>query len=221
MSARVQVDGKFFRLEKSKFYLKGVTYGPFAPNQDGETFASTEQTARDFKQITELGANVVRVYYVPNRWFLDLAAEHQLKVLIDVPWAKHLCFLDSTQSQSEARETVRRAARAGKDHPALFGYSVVNEISAEIVRWSGVERVENFIDELVGEVKTIDPAALCTFSSFPPTESLRPESIDFVSFNVYLHHPKSFDAYLSRLQTLADAKPLILGEFGMDSIREG
>jgi hypothetical protein len=84
-----------------------------------------------------------------------------------------------------------------------------------------VARVEEFIDDLVSEAKSIDPECLCTFTSFPPTEFLRPESVDFVCFNVYLHNQKPFEDYLARLQTLADAKPLVLGEFGMDSIREG
>ena len=215
------MDGKFFRVGAKKFYVKGITYGPFAPNSDGEMFASPAQTARDFQLIRELGANVLRVYYAPPRWLLDLAAECGLRVLVDVPWPKHLCFMDSKQAQDDARRTVREAVLATKGHPAVFAYSVVNEISAEIVRWSGVKRVEKFIDELVAEAKSADPDCLCTFTSFPPTEFLQPESIDFVCFNVYLHHQKSFAGYLARLQTLADAKPLILGEFGMDSIREG
>jgi len=33
---RVRRDGKFFRLGAEKFYVKGVTYGPFAPNESGE-----------------------------------------------------------------------------------------------------------------------------------------------------------------------------------------
>jgi glycosyltransferase involved in cell wall biosynthesis len=218
---RVSVDGKFFRLGAEKFHVKGITYGPFAPNAQGEMFASPEQTARDLKQIGELGANVVRVYHVPPTWFLDLLQQHGLKVLIDIPWAKHLCFLNSPESQEKARRVVRAAVQATRAHPAVFAYSVVNEISADIVRWSGVTRVQKFIDALVAEAKQIDPACLCTFTSFPPTEFLQAESIDFVCFNVYLHHPKPFAGYLDRLQTLADAKPLILGEFGMDSIRDG
>ena len=220
-TGRVSVDGKFFRLGARKFHVKGITYGPFAPNAQGEMFASPEQTARDLKQITELGANVLRLYYVPPRWFLDLAAEQGLKVLIDIPWAKHLCFLDSPQTLREARETVRAAVQATRAHPAVFAYSVVNEISAEIVRWSGVARVQKFINALVAEAKQADPGCLCTFTSFPPTEYLQAESIDFACFNVYLHDPKPFAGYLARLQTLADAKPLVLGEFGMDSIRHG
>jgi glycosyltransferase involved in cell wall biosynthesis len=218
---KVSVDGKFFRLGTRRFHVKGITYGPFAPDAQGETFASPEQTARDFKQIRALEANVLRLYHVPQRWFLDLAAEHELKVLIDIPWAKHLCFLDSKASQAQARQQVRQAVQSGKRHPAVFAYSVVNEISAEIVRWSGVARVQKFIDDLVNEAKSIDPDCLCTFTSFPPTEFLHSDDIDFVCFNVYLHQPQSFEGYLARLQTLADAKPLILGEFGMDSLREG
>jgi len=220
-SDRVSVDGKFFRLGADKFHARGITYGPFAPNAQGEMFASPEQTARDLQQINELGANVVRLYHVPPRWFLDLAAEHGIKVLIDIPWAKHLCFLDAPQSMRAARGAVRDAVRATLGHPAVFAYSVVNEISAEIVRWSGVRRVQKFIDALVAEAKQIDPDCLCTFSSFPPTEFLQSESIDFVCFNVYLHQPKPYAAYLDRLQTLAGEKPLVLGEFGMDSLRHG
>ena len=70
---RVRVDGKFFRLGEKKFYLKGVSYGPFAPDGRGEMYASREQTIRDFRQIQELGANLIRLYELPPRWLLDLA----------------------------------------------------------------------------------------------------------------------------------------------------
>jgi hypothetical protein len=71
---RVKVDGKFFRVGFKKFYVKGITYGPFAPNRNGEMFASPEQTRRDFELINQLGANVLRVYYAPPGWLLDLAS---------------------------------------------------------------------------------------------------------------------------------------------------
>jgi glycosyltransferase involved in cell wall biosynthesis len=220
-SGRVTVDGKFFRLGSRKFFLKGLTYGPFAPDDQGETFGSRERAAGDFAIIRELGANVLRVYYPPPRWFLDLAHERGLRVLVDIPWPKHLCFLDSAEAQEEAREMVRRAVTAAKGHPAVFAFSVVNEIPAGIVRWSGVRRVEAFIDELIDVGRAVDPDCLFTFTNYPPTEFLRPRGIDFVCFNVYLHRPKEFEAYVARLQMLADTRPLVLGEFGMDSWREG
>lgn len=218
---RSTVCGKFFRLGEKKFYLKGVTYGPFKPNADGDFFPSREQAARDFALVNELGANVLRIYNVPPRWLLDLAASKGIKVLIDIPWNKHLCFLDSEKLKNQARTAVREAVQSCARHPAVFAYSVVNEISPDIVRWSGARAVEDFIDELIEVAKGVDPECLCTFANYPPTEFLVPKNIDFYCFNVYLHNQRPFENYLARLQMIADTKPLILGEMGIDSLGEG
>jgi GT2 family glycosyltransferase len=215
------VDGKFFRRGAEKFHAKGVAYGPFAPNERGEHFPTPERTERDFALIRELGANLLRVYNIPPRWLLDLAARVGLLVLIDIPWDKHLCFLDSRTERSAAREAVRQAVSACDRHPAVFAYSVANEIPADIVRWSGERAVSEFIDELVAVARRVDPECLCTFGNFPPTEFLRPQSLDFDCFNVYLHDMEPFKNYLARLQIMAEARPLVLGEFGIDSLREG
>src|SRR5579862_2011135 len=218
---RVSVSGKFFRVGEKKFYVKGLAYGPFAPDSAGSRFASPEQTAKDFVQIRGLGANVVRVYHVPPIWLLDLAEAHDLRLMVDVPWNKHLCFLDSEARREEARQAVRQAVLDCARHPAVFAFSLVNEIPADIVRWSGARSVADFIDDLVQVAKQVDPECLCTFTNYPPTEFLQPQALDFLSFNVYLHQPAAFRNYLAKLQMLAEAKPLLLGELGLDSIREG
>ena len=179
---RISVDGKFFRLGEKKFHVKGLAYGPFAPNAAGLPYAPPEETAVDFARIREANANLLRVYHPPAKWFLDLAAEHKLKVLVDIPWNKHLCFLDSRDDQARAREAVRRAVYACARHPSVFGFSVANEIPPDIVRWSGARAVADFIDELVHVAREVDPECLCTFTNYPPTEFLRPESLDFVCF---------------------------------------
>lgn len=220
-SLRVTLDGKFFRLGRRKFPVKGVAYGPFAPNAAGEPFAEPDRTARDFALIRQLGANLIRVYHAPPVWLLDLALEHELRVFIDVPWNKDQCFLDYHETQREIRDALRQQLRPAIGHKAVFAVSVVNELPADIVRWSGARAVEEFIDSLVDAVKTLDAGTLCTFGNFPPTEFLRPKLTDFACFNVYLHKPRVFENYLARLQMLADNQPLVLGEFGMDSLREG
>lgn len=221
MLQQVTVDGRFFRLNGRKFYPKGVTYGPFAPNGDGEPFGTRERTVRDFEILIDGGINVVRVYHVPPRWFLDLAHSSGLKVLIDVPWNKHLCFLGGERTREEACAMVREAARSCRDHPAVFALSVVNEIPAEIVRWSGARPIERFIDSLVVAAKEEAPNLLCTFGNYPPTEYLQPRRVDFHCFNIYLHERKPLENYLNRLQMLADSKPLMVGEMGVDSLSEG
>lgn len=218
---RICVDGKFFRLAGAKFHPKGVAYGPFAPGPEGAGFPAPERVEGDFRRICELGANLVRVYEPPPRWFLDLAARHGLHVFIDIPWNQQVCFLDSAALREQAREAVRKAVGSTLGHPAVFAYSVANEIPADVVRWSDATAVARFIDELIAEVKRLDPQALCTYSNFPSTEFLAPQALDFLCFNVYLHQRYAFRNYLARLQMLADGKPLLLGETGVDSLREG
>lgn len=217
---RVVLDGKFFRLGEKKFYVKGVAYGPLPPNAQGQPFASPEQTALDLDQIRDLGANVVRVYNIPPRWFLDLAENREMKVLVDIPWNKHLSF-DTQARRNEAKEAVRNAVSACGKHPAVFAFSIANEIPPDIIRWNGAQKAADFIDELIYEARRVDPECLCTYSNYPPTEFLNPRAVDFVTFNVYLHQEPAFKNYLARLQMVADGKPLLLGETGIDSLREG
>lgn len=218
---RVSVDGRFFRVGREKYCLKGVTYGPLVPDSQGSPFATPSRTAEDFERIRQLGANTLRVYTVPPRWWLDLAGERALRVLVDVPWNRQMCFADRPSIRSEACRAVEAAARACSGHPAVLALSVANEIPPDILRWTGVPAAEAFLDHLVGLVKGVDPDRLCTFGNFPPTEYLRPRDVDFVLFNVYLRHLAAFRNYLARLQVLAETKPVVLGEFGFDSLREG
>ena len=160
------------------------------PARAGEPFAGPEQTARDFELIRQLGANLLRVYHAPPRWFLDLAAASRLRLLMDIPWNKHLCFLDSPAARDQARQAVRGAVADCAAHPAVFAYCVVNELPPDIVRWSGARAVEEFLDELVDTAKNADPDCLCTFANYPPTEFLQPSNMDFVCFNVFLHEPR-------------------------------
>ncbi len=218
---RVMTDGKFFRVGAKKFHPKGVTYGPFAPDATGCTFLDPEKTARDFQLLRQLNANCLRVYHVPPRWFLDLAQQHGLKILIECNWSKHTCFLDDKAAVALAKRSVQNVAETVKGHPAVFALTLVNEIPPDIARWSGAQPIARFIDELAALVKRVDPHRLVTFANFPTTEFLQPNGIDFVSFNVYLHEPRPFANYLERLQSIAGEKPLVLTEFGIDSMREG
>src|SRR5687768_11897376 len=68
--ARITVDGKYFQLNGQRWVARGLTYGPFAPNESGEFLPAPSQVAKDFAQIRALGANAVRVYHVPPRWLL-------------------------------------------------------------------------------------------------------------------------------------------------------
>src|SRR5947209_419014 len=145
---RVAVDGLRFRRGDARFRVSGVTYGPFAPGEDGAAFPSAEMVRRDFAQMQHVGINAVRIYHMPPPWLLELAEERGICVLIDVPWSKHVCFLDSRQAQREARHAVRSAVAAGQAFVSILAYSIGNEIPASVVRWHGERRPERFLREL-------------------------------------------------------------------------
>jgi O-antigen biosynthesis protein len=218
---RPSVEGKFLFVGDEKFYIRGVTYGPFRPDESGCEYHTPEQVERDFAQMAENGINSVRVYTVPPRWLLDVAQRHGLRVMIGLPWEQHITFLDNKKLARDIERRVRLGVRASAGHPALLCYTVGNEIPATIVRWFGRHRIEAFLERLYTVVKEEDPEALVTYVNFPTTEYLQLPFVDFVSFNVYLETQEKLDGYLARLQILAGDRPLVMAEIGLDSMRNG
>jgi GT2 family glycosyltransferase len=219
LSAPVRVQAKFFHEGDRKFFIKGTTYGPFAPDAQGEHFGTPDKARADLVLMAEAGINLVRVYYVPPTWFLDALAEHGIRCLISIPWAEHIEFLNQRKIRREIEQTVEKAVETNLGHPAIFGFLIGNEIPSHMVRWLGPRRVTEFLEGLIYLAKRKNPGVLYSYASFPPTEYLLPQNADFFTFNVYLHKQVEFERYLARLQNLAEDRPLILGEFGMDTIR--
>jgi len=220
-ASRVVAAGKYLWLAGEKFYLKGVSYGPFAPNQQGESLPEPCRLKEDFAHIRELGGNTIRVYFPPPEWLLDEAMKSGLRVFIDVPWDKHRCFFEDWDAMARAREQVRSTAYNLGKHPGVIAISVANEFPANIVRFQGRRRVARFVSELIEIAKSEAPNCLTTFVNFPTTEFLEVDHCDFCCFNVYLHDEVAFGKYIDRLQLIAGDKPLILGEYGIDSQRAG
>src|SRR6185437_5925639 len=220
-AAAIEVQGKFFFTGGKKHFVKGVTYGPFAPGADGTQFPTSERLAQDFALMAEMGANTVRVFTVPPVRLLDAAGANGLKVLVGIPWSQHVTFLDNPSVQAEIRRSVLAGVRSCQRHRAVFAYVIGNEIPPDMVRWHGADRVRAFLKELVAAVKEEVPGALVSYANFPSTEYLTIDFTDFLCFNVYLHHEDAFRRYVSRLHNLAVDRPLVLTEFGVDSMREG
>ena len=218
---RPTVRGKFLCLGREKFWVRGISYGTFFVDATGEERFTVETVERDFAQMATNGFNVVRVHTGPPRWLLDVALEHGLRVMVGLNWGEHMAFLDEPGKVEEIEARIRRWIRVCADHPAVFGYSIGNEIPASIVRWHGRRRVERFIERLYRIAKEEDPNALVTYVNYPSTEYLQLPFLDFVSFNVYLESPRSLEDYLARLHSLSDDRPMLLSEIGLDSLRNG
>jgi GT2 family glycosyltransferase len=167
------------------------------------------------------GVTAVRTYVVPPRWLLDTAAANGLRVMVGLAWEQHVAFLDNRRGARDIVRRVRTAVRSCAGHPALLAFAVGNEIPAPVVRWSGPRRVERFLARVARAVRAEDPGALVTYVNYPSTEYLDARFADFLCFNVYLEERERLDAYLARLHSLAGERPLVMGEVGLDSRRNG
>jgi GT2 family glycosyltransferase len=213
--------GKFIFTGDKKLYIRGVTYGPFRPDLNGDKYHNPEVVERDFAQIAANGLNAVRTYTVPPRWLLDAAERHGLCVMVGLPVEREAMFLDDRKRAQSLEEWARAGVRACAGHPAVLCYTIGNEIRSSIVRWHGHRRVERCLERLYRAAKAEDPAGLVTYVNYPSTEYLQLPFIDFVSFNVYLESQERLEAYLARLHNIAGDRPLVMAEIGLDSYRHG
>jgi GT2 family glycosyltransferase len=220
-SARPRVHGKFLFVGHEKLYVRGVTYGTFAPDVHGNEFPDLEFVERDFAQIAANGLNAVRVFTVPPRPLLDAAQRHGLGVMVGLSAERNVGFLVDKKGAPDIEALVRAQVRSCAGHPALLCYAIGNEIPASMVRWLGPDRVERYLQKLFWAAKAEDPDGLVTYANYPSTEYLQLPFLDLVCFNVYLESQERFEAYLARLQNLAGDRPLIMGEIGLDSRRHG
>ena len=221
-SLRPRTQGKFLFVGEEKLYVRGVTYGPFRPSEDGSEYHNPEAVELDFARIAENGLNVVRTYTTPPRWLLDSAQRHDLRVMVGLSWwEQHLASLNEKKRVQSIKEHIRAGVSGCDGHPAVLSYVIGNEIPAPIVRWYGRRRVERFLKELYEIAKAEDPEGLVTYVSYPTTEYLQLPFLDFVSFNVYLEEQQRLEAYLARLHNIAGNRPVLMGEIGLDSLRNG
>src|SRR5580693_3068999 len=220
--ARLAAHGKYLFDGAEKFYIRGVSYGPFAPNSRGERYPEPERAAADFALMKRLGANLIRLYVPPPPWMVEAAQKAGLRMMLGIPWPFHMAFLDSREMMREIRDAIGKTVRDTRQFgETIAAYSIGNEIRSDIVRWHGPRAVSRFLAELRDLGKQIDPDALFTYSNYPSAEYLDLSFLDFISFNVYLHREEDFRRYLTHLMGQAGELPLVLSETGMDTIREG
>ena len=222
VSARPQAKGKFIFLGDEKLYIRGVTYGAFRPDEDGNEFNDREVIDRDFGLMAANGITAVRIpHTTPPRHLLDIAHRHGLHVMIGLSAEQYAGYLIDTNDAPDIEAIVRDRVRRCAGHPALLCYAIGNEIPAAMVRWLGRRRVERYLERIYRIIKEEDPEGLVTYVNYPTTEYLQLPFLDLLSFNVYLESRDRLESYLPRLQNIAGERPLIMSEVGLDSIRNG
>jgi GT2 family glycosyltransferase len=219
---RPRTRGNFIFLGDEKLYVRGATYGAFRPGEDGNEFHNLEIVERDFALMAANGMTAVRIpHTTPPRSLLDIAQRHGLRVMVGLSAEQYIGYLIDQKDTPDIEELVRAKVRICAGHPALLCYAIGNEIPASTVRWLGHRRVEHFLRRMYEVVKAEDPDGLVTYVNYPTTEYLQLPFLDLLCFNVYLESQDRLEAYLLRLQNIAGARPLIMSEVGLDSLRNG
>jgi O-antigen biosynthesis protein len=132
---RVAVAGKFLVRGGRKFFLNGVSYGPFAPNTRSEPFPDDDQLARDFAHIRTLGFNAARLYELPTEAVLRAAEQNDLLLIIGIPWAENVDFLSDKSLRGSIEQSIRDAAHRFGTHPNVAAILVGNEIEKTLAGW--------------------------------------------------------------------------------------
>ena len=219
---RPAVAGKLLTAAGETFYVRGVTYGAFRPDGLGHEYQDAAAIERDFALMAAAGINAVRIpHTIPSQLLLDIAAQHGLRVMVNLEAEQQIGHVSDGGRISKIARRLRRQVSICAGHPALLGYTLGNEIPAQIVRWLGHRRVEHYLERLYSAAKDQDPEGLVSYANYPSTEYLELPFLDLVCFNIYLEAPDRFEAYLARLQNLAGDRPLVVTEIGLDAQRHG
>ena len=221
-SARIEIDGKHFRTGGERFRFQGVTYGTFGERADGAMFPEKHQVVADLEAIANAGFTVVRTYTPPPDDVIEAAGEVGLRILAGIDYRDWRYLLGSRSSdvrsiRREARQATLAFARRVAGNPVILGLSVGNEVPADVIRWVGTKPVNRLLSELCALIHDADPERLVTYANYPTAEYLRGDDSDFLTFNVFLESRAAFHRYLTKLQHAAGARPLVLGEIGLDS----
>jgi beta-galactosidase/beta-glucuronidase len=219
----VQIKGKSLLVDGRPFIVRGIHYGPWRPGTGpgkGFPYPSPQNVDEDFRIIRSLNANAILVYNPPG-YVLDIADRYGLKVLycFDLNW-----YLQTDDAAARERAGVLHAVQDNRQKPALLGWVLGNEIPLNAIEQRGASTIENSLSSLYRSVKEVDPDHPITHSNWPVAKDLNLGFFDIVSFNVYPLWPPEvvamgYGRYIEKvLQPIAGNKPLLITEFGANSL---
>ena len=221
-AARVEVRGRCLYLDGRPFLVQGVHYSPWRPGTGpgkDYPYPGPEAIEEDLRQIRRLNANTILVYDAPEYVF-DLAHRHGLKVIhtFHIDW-----WTFGTAADGPIRAGILERGRRYRDKPALLAWVLGNEVPSYLFEQRG-RSIRDAIESLYHSLKEVDLRHPITHSGWPVTREMDLKFLDMASFNLYPLWPPEVVAmgyghYIKEvLQPIAGEKPLLMTEFGVNTI---
>lgn len=191
--------------------------------QQDYPYPAPELIDSDLKLIQQLNVNTILVVDSPG-YVLDLAQKNDLKVLyaFTIDW-----WTLGTPQFTTSRQGIQKRVRDFQQKPALLGWILGNEVPNSVVEHRGEKPIRDGLLDLYGAVKELDNQHFITHSNWPITKDLDLRFFDVTSFNVYPLWPpevvaNGYGNYIQKvLQPIAGNKPLLITEFGANTIEAG
>jgi hypothetical protein len=221
----VGIRGDSLLVNGSAFVVKGVHYGPWRPGtgpNKGYPYPAAHAVEPDLKLIRKLNANTILVVDAPA-YVLDVAAKYNLKVL----YTMYLNWWTIGTDRARERADLSDRVNALRTKAGLLAWDLGNEIPPAVIQQRGQRTIEAELAELYRTVKALDPLHPITHSNWPVTKDLDLGFFDIASFNVYPLWPpevvaQGYQSYIRNiLKPLAGGKPLLITEFGANTLEAG
>jgi prepilin-type N-terminal cleavage/methylation domain-containing protein len=220
----VTVRGDKLFYQGNRFIVRGIEYSPWGPGTGpGKgTWPEKKQILKDLKMVQQLGCNVVSVVDPPESFF-DAVEETDLLIIytlgiFQTQWerfgekdflAKERQFLDAFERH--------------KNNRRIFLWVLGREITPVAQEKHG-EKISKWFKTTADKMRSKARGVLISHANWPPTRSFKLDSPDIICFDLYPGWPPEvsltgFGKYIRNvLQPLARRRPLLITEFGVNSI---
>lgn len=221
----IEVRGDQLFVDGASFVVKGVHYGPWRPGTGPgrSPYPTRAQLDEDMGLLAGVNANALLTFDAP-RELLDAAHARGLLVLCGF-WLEWPQF--GTPEFAAAEDKAVANVRALRDHPAVLGWVLGNEIPSWVVTQFGAPAVEGRLRALYQRVRDADGKHPVTHANWPTTRTLDLSFLDLCAFNVYALWPpevvaNGYEQFVRDvIRPLARGKPLLITEYGANAIEAG
>lgn len=214
---QIEVRGTKILLNGEPIFFKGVNYHEMYPGA-GMTL-SREQVRRDLLDMKAMGSNFVRLaHYSHDRQVYELADELGLMLWSEIPaWQTRAETLGSDAVWTAyGAPQLREMIEQRRMYPSVVVWSVGNEFPSDR------EPVARYVARATAFVRELDSSRLVTFASDRRDKDIAFQNVDFIAINEYYGWYygaiQDFSANLDKVHAQWPDKPIVVAEFGSESI---